>query len=473
LAGDYAPGSWVEFGWLLAYVLWGAAVLHPSADTLLRPPPQRKGSTSVLHVVALAAVLFGLPAWLALDDLGVRGHPDLVLTLAGALALLGLVIARIGLLVRRSSRSVRRSERLARQIELLLDSAGQAIVAVDRDGRITLANPVAGEFLGYTKPELVGRRLHDVVHHSRPNGSSYPAADCPACFASSGGRRGVEVFFRRDGTSFPIEYTATPVVEEGEVVGLVLVFDDIGERLRVEAALRASEERFRAMFESSAVGIVATGPGGLVLAANPAFQAMTGCSEAELRGRTLEDLADPADADLLGEAAAALVAGEPSRAIELGFRRTDGELLSTRMTLAAIRGGEGPQRLIGVVEDTTERKRLEQALLQSQKLEAVGQLAGGIAHDFNNLLTVISGYAAFALSRSGDDSRLRKSIEEIGGAAERAASLTGQLLAFSRRQVLQPKLLDLNEIVRGAEGLLRRLLGADVHVVAELDPSLA
>src|SRR5581483_4782111 len=130
-----------------------------------------------------------------------------------------------------------------------------------------------------------------------------------------------------------------------------------------------------------------------------------------------------------------------------------------------------PGMHIAVVRDLTRQKELESQLRQAQKMEAVGRLAGGIAHDFNNLLTAISGYSEFLIEGERDD-RLRRHAEEIKKAAARAAALTGQLLAFSRRQVLQPRVLDLNAVVSDMDMMLRRLIGEDVELVATLDPAL-
>jgi two-component system cell cycle sensor histidine kinase/response regulator CckA len=131
-----------------------------------------------------------------------------------------------------------------------------------------------------------------------------------------------------------------------------------------------------------------------------------------------------------------------------------------------------PVEVVGSWADITERKQLEGQLQQAQKMEAVGQLAGGVAHDFNNLLTIINGYSEIIQSELPADSALRGLAREIGQAGERAASLTRQLLAFSRKQVLEPKVLILNAVVADAERMLRRLIGEDVTVSAVMDPAL-
>jgi signal transduction histidine kinase len=138
-----------------------------------------------------------------------------------------------------------------------------------------------------------------------------------------------------------------------------------------------------------------------------------------------------------------------------------------------------PVKIIGTTQDITEAKRAEEALRQSeeqlrqsQKMEAVGRLAGGVAHDFNNLLTVINGYCAISKFGMDPDDPLQKNFDEIERAAERAAALTGQLLAFSRKQVLKPRIVNLNNIVRGMEKMLRPLIGEDITLLTELEPEL-
>src|SRR5437899_96271 len=153
---------------------------------------------------------------------------------------------------------------------------------------------------------------------------------------------------------------------------------------------------------------------------------------------------------------------------EVTLRRPDGgERRIEFVATAKVR----PGRHIAVVRDLTRTTDLEMQLRQAQKMEAVGRLAGGIAHDFNNLLTAISGYSEF-LIEGLDDGRLRRHAEEIRKASARAASLTGQLLAFSRRQVLQPRVLDLNAVVSDMDMMLRRLIGEDVELVTMLDPEV-
>ena len=160
--------------------------------------------------------------------------------------------------------------------------------------------------------------------------------------------------------------------------------------------------------------------------------------------------------------------------VELLNYRKDGTKFWNALFVTPVR--EEDQRLayfVGVQADVTDRRALEQAFHQSQKMEAVGQLAGGVAHDFNNLLTIISGYSDIILSTTGTNDPVRESVKAISEAGARAASLTRQLLAFSRKTVLQPKVLDLNEVVHETEKMLRRLIGEDILLTAVLDPNIS
>src|SRR4029079_15075576 len=153
--------------------------------------------------------------------------------------------------------------------------------------------------------------------------------------------------------------------------------------------------------------------------------------------------------------------------------RPDGTIRWIRDRAFPVRGGDGQiVRVAGVAEDVTEKRQLEAQLRQAQKMEAIGQLAAGVAHDFNNLLTVINGYSDLLLDDVGDRADLREPLEEIRKAGERSASLTRQLLAFSRQQVLAPKVLDLNAIVYDTEKMLRRLIGEDVELTTVLQHPL-
>jgi PAS domain S-box-containing protein len=239
----------------------------------------------------------------------------------------------------------------------------------------------------------------------------------------------------------------------------------------VLAQLRKSETRFRAIFESTAMGSHLTDLHGRVLAANRSLEELLGYGEEELVGRSKSSFIHPDDRDRDEELSAELSAGiRESYQLEKRLLRRDGSAIWAHVTRSLVRDADGkPEFAIGMIQDVTRRKQLEDQLRHAQKMEAVGRLAGGIAHDFNNLLMVVETYGSFAAERAAEDERLRGDLDEIRKAAQRAATLTRQLLAFSRRQVLQPQVLDLNGVVGDAHEMLSRLIGQEIEVVARLD----
>jgi PAS domain S-box-containing protein len=256
---------------------------------------------------------------------------------------------------------------------------------------------------------------------------------------------------------------------------------ELEERRQAEAALRTSQELHRRVVETSTDAIALFDLKGRVLFASPASRTILGYGASELVGRRFADLVHPDDVEGAAEVIGAAVAGEGSRAYTARIRHRSGHWVSLEGIPAAIHDEAGaPQMVLGVARDVTERlaaeeerRSLEDQLRQAQKMEAVGRLAGGIAHDFNNLLTAIGGYGQLALaSLSGDEPRVRRQLEELLRAADRAAALTRQLLAFSRKQVLQPRVLDLNAVVGEVESMLARVIGADVELVTALDADL-
>ncbi|HLV87194.1 MAG TPA: ATP-binding protein [Candidatus Sulfotelmatobacter sp.] len=240
----------------------------------------------------------------------------------------------------------------------------------------------------------------------------------------------------------------------------------------VQENLRRSELNFRSLVTNAPYGICRCDSTGKLLDVNPAFLELLGYTTTEqLIGQHVYDLY--ADTDQWFVLADYLRASTPFKGLGAEWKRKDGSTTGVRVSGRSVTNG----REEGVVfelfaEDVTERRALEQQLRQSQKMEAVGRLAGGIAHDFNNLLMVISGYSEFLLERLGNQPELRSPAQEIASASERASSLTRQLLAFSRKQMLAPKIVDLNTIVTENLKLLTRVIGEDIDLVMEPETSL-
>ncbi|MDX6439902.1 MAG: two-component system, cell cycle sensor histidine kinase and response regulator CckA [Gaiellaceae bacterium] len=244
--------------------------------------------------------------------------------------------------------------------------------------------------------------------------------------------------------------------------------------LSTTSQLRETEERFRTMFESAPTATFLFGIDGAVMIANRSALSLFGYEQDEVGLMHKDSISHPDDS-----AESAQLFGELARGDRDEYRREarfvtkDGRTVVTRFAVALVRDADGkPDFAIAMAEDVTDRKQLEEQLLQSQKLEAIGRLAGGVAHDFNNMLTAIGGYTAFALEHADDGSPLRSDLDEIRKATDRAAKLTRQLLAFSRKQVLTPELLNLNGIVVEMQSMLKPLIGEDVILTTRLDPAL-
>jgi two-component system, cell cycle sensor histidine kinase and response regulator CckA len=252
------------------------------------------------------------------------------------------------------------------------------------------------------------------------------------------------------------------------------------ERRRVEEALRDVQERFRGVFESSKDAIGYATLDGTFLDVNPAFETLTGYSKEELLATTHQALT-PAeyrriDADIRDRL---LGTGEAVE-YEKEYLRKDGRRVPVSLTTFLVKGSNGEAAgLAAIIKDVTERKRTEEELKtaeaqlrQAQKLEGIGQLAGGIAHDFNNLLTVINGYSERLLRALPQGHAERNKVEQIKDAGQRAALLTRQILAFSRKQPLTPIVFNLNDAVARMDQLLRRLIGEHITLVTDPDPGL-
>ncbi len=231
-----------------------------------------------------------------------------------------------------------------------------------------------------------------------------------------------------------------------------------------QQALKASEANFRSLVVNAPYGICRSNANGQLVDANPALIAMLGFTGGDelLRRNLATDIYS--DAEQRAELLECFRSGRSFDKVEAEWKRQDGSAVMVRVSARPIRVTAKSVSFELYAEDITEQRALEQQLRQSQKMEAVGRLAGGIAHDFNNLLMVISGYCEFLLQKLGPDPSLRGCAQEIANAADRATALTRQLLAFSRKQLLQPKVLDLNAVVSENLKMLPRLIGEDVEL---------
>jgi two-component system cell cycle sensor histidine kinase/response regulator CckA len=244
------------------------------------------------------------------------------------------------------------------------------------------------------------------------------------------------------------------------------------ERRRAEEALRRSEAQYRSLVDGAVFGIYRATIEGRFVTANPALVAMLGCASVdELIGIGLRQLF--VDPEVLADLVRRSREGAHFAGEEALWARKNGTTIRVRLSGRLIEGHDASPALFEViVEDVTEQHRLHEQLRQSQKMEAIGQLAGGVAHDFNNMLTAILGYSELLQEQIGPDKPIGRDLREIQAAAERAAGLTRQLLAFSRKQVLAMTAVNLSDVVRRVEPMLRRLLGERITIVTELADDL-
>ncbi|HYU47254.1 MAG TPA: PAS domain S-box protein, partial [Terriglobales bacterium] len=333
--------------------------------------------------------------------------------------------------------------------------------------RILLANPACAELLQYEGPgKLVGQPVSSIFPPNRFCNDLFATqplrCEHPACEQLVRRIDGEDVLVEVRCTSF--QYGVRPLV-------LIVLRERAGAEL--SRAVRDSELRFRAMFESAAIGISICNLEGHMLEVNPAVTRMLGYSREELVGMHPREL-HPGDFVQDEILIAELTCGvRDSFELDKRFRRKDGSYLWGHLTVSNVRAADHePKFLIAMLEDTTERRRVEEQLREAEKLEVIGRLAGGVAHDFNNLLTGILLYCDLLSAALEPDSRLRQHVEEVRMAGEQGAALTQQLLAIARKQVPQPRPIVVNEVVASTENLLRRLVGEQIQLVTVLGAGL-
>jgi PAS domain S-box-containing protein len=350
-----------------------------------------------------------------------------------------------------------------RRYRRLAEAAHDDTFIVDREGRVLYLNTAGATRLGQRPADVVGKALGEVLPR-----------EVAARFLRNVGRvlaKGEELYVEErsllDGREIWSGTWLTPLTGEGgEVESVEAVSRDITTRVAAEQALRASEQRYRSLFERNLAGVYRATLEGRIVECNDAFARVLGyASGAEVRGLSAGDLYQvPALRQAFVER---LLSEGTIVSHESEGRRKDGAPVWMLENAALVRDEGGPC-IEGTIVDLTERKNLERQLGQAQKMEAVGQLAGGVAHDFSNILNVIGGYSELAVKRTDEHSPIRPYLDEIRRAAGRATNLVRQLLAFSRGQIVEPSVLDLDEVVRGLEEMLRRLIPENIELVTSL-----
>jgi two-component system, cell cycle sensor histidine kinase and response regulator CckA len=368
------------------------------------------------------------------------------------------------------------NERRARELDLhrlaaIVEWSDDAIVGASFDGIVTDWNAGAERMTGFSRGEIIGKRFS---MFTPPELADEPLKVQSRLLEGESVVRYESVRKRKDGKLIYVAITASPLKDQsGRIVGSSAILRNITERKLMEDAHRRSEASFRSFVENAPYGILKTTPEGKIVQANPALVHMLGyASEQEVLGLNMgkDVYRNAAERD---EATMWSRRQDSVQGVEVDWKDKNGKPFPIRCAAHVVRDRNGKVEFLeGIVEDVSERRAMELQLRQGQKMEAVGRLAGGIAHDFNNLLGVISGYAELMSEQVGPASDARNSVEQIRKAADRASSLTGQLLAFSRQQVLEAKILDINAIVEDLAKMLPRLLGEDIELQVSLDPQL-
>ena len=358
-----------------------------------------------------------------------------------------------------------------RRLAAIVEYSDDAIIAASLDGTITDWNPGAERMLGFSRSEIIGNPISLITPQELRN----EPLECQARLLKGESVVRLESLRRRkDGNLIPVAIAVSPLKDQGgRMVGGSAIMRDMTERKFMEDVQRRSEASFRSFVENAPFGILRTTPEGRIVQANPALVDMLGYdSEQEVLGLSMgtDVYRNPGEHE---EATRWSRNQDSVRGIEVEWKHKSGRPFTVRCAAHVVKDSNGNVEFLeGFVEDISERRALEQQVRQGQKMEAIGRLAGGIAHDFNNLLGVIIGYGDLVLEQAGVDNPLIKPVEQIRKAADRASVLTRQLLAFSRQQVLEMKVLNLNEVVAEMANMLPRLLGEDIHLETILDPAL-
>ncbi len=370
------------------------------------------------------------------------------------------------------SRMERQAHEREQWFAATLQSIGDGVIAVNPEGKITFMNPIAEQLTGWSQGEALGRaetEVFRVVHEQ----TGEPVAS-PLQRAREIGRpvplANHSLLLGKDGQARPIDDCAAPIIDaQGRALGGVLVFRDVSERRRAEAALA----KLAAIVECCTDAIVGADLEGIITSWNDGAAHLYGYTAAEALGQPLSILIPAGAASEFQSNLERLGKGEPVRAYETERQKKDGTVIEVIATLSPVRTRDGVNLGVAAIHrDISHVKRLEAQYRQAQKMEAVGRLAGGVAHDFNNLLMVINGYSELVLRGLHEHDKHRGLIEEVCKAGDRAAGLTRQLLAYSRKQILQLQVFDLSRLIGDMEKLLRSMLGEDVQLVLTLDPAL-
>jgi PAS domain S-box-containing protein len=451
-------GTWCDIGWslpFLACAIWASRWQEPAEEETGQPQSKTLGALAMKNVMLALAPLIVL---VVVAQLAAEWRWIGFLLLGASITCYAV---RLGVSQYREATAAE----VVQRDTLAMDSAMDGMAIVSRHGEYTYVNAAFARMMGHANPEtMIGKSWVEMhaARDVRPVESEIREA------LLRDGKWFGPLTIHRDGEPLPMEMSVTLLPDRG----VVTVGRDISDRYRAEKFREEAEAKYRTLVEQvAAISYIAElGVEGQWLYVSPQVEMMFGISVDDWLADSRKWMrhVHPEDHPVVEAAEEASKRGERFQA-EYRVIRQDGRVIWVNDTAVVVPGSDSHPLMEGIIVDITERKQFEAQLQQARRMEAVGRLAGGIAHDFNNLLTIIKGYTELALMRAKGLPELKTDIERIEDASERASGLVRQLLAFSRRQVLQPKVLDLNGIVIGLDKLLRRLMDEDIEMLTVAD----
>ncbi|MDH3347586.1 MAG: PAS domain S-box protein [Desulfobulbaceae bacterium] len=360
-------------------------------------------------------------------------------------------------------------------IHLLLNSTAEGIYGLDTNGLCTICNPSCLRLLGYEKnDDLIGKEMHSLIHHTKEDGTKHPAEHCKINKIIKTGK-GVhvdnELLWRANGTSFNAEYWSYPIFRNGEVVGAVVTFIDITERINVLKALSSSEKRFRYLTENSTDWIWEFDKNNIFTYASPRVFDILGYTPEEVIGKSAFDIIPPSNREVVAKEFASLKEARlPFASLENVNQHKNGKLVTLESSGVPIIDSKGNFcGYRGIDRDISERKMYESQLRQAHKMEAIGTLSGGIAHDFNNILAAILGYADMAKEATPNNSPAKSDIEQVIKAGNRAKDLIKHILSYSHKGVEKHSPVQIHLLVKETLKLLRASIPTTIEIIQNID----
>jgi PAS domain S-box-containing protein len=463
-------GSWFDLGWTIPFLLIVLLAESWEEQPAEKETGKERGFVPIVLTFLLTLSLPAIAAWLTRYR-GYISDPEVYLLTGSAAATITCFFSRLALTQYRRQRTFEQLQSSERRYRSLFEGNVAGVFRTAPDGRYLDCNEAYARTYGYASR---GEVLADTSFSRYANPAD--RAQRIAMLRERRISRNMETLQRRkDGTFIWVLHNLAMLKDEQGnefIEGTVL---DVTERKRAEAEILEWKNRYEAAVLASGQIIYDWNPLTNEVKFGGSFERLLGYSVQEIsEGKNLwRELVCSEDLErYTKEMDRVVAAGEPLH-IEYRVRKKDGRILTVKDEgQFFFDGSNNVRRIVGFITDITEQRALEEQLRQSQKMEAVGRLAGGLAHDFNNLLTVIKGYSRMVLDDPRRADRVQANVERIDAAAERAAALTRHLLAFSRKQVLQPELINLNALVDNLDHMLRRLIGEDIEIVTVPAPNL-